>query len=55
MLKADLSDDGVNPNSRGYRVMSPLLLDGIDRLRDMVAAPEETNKPKRRFLPIIAK
>ena len=55
MMKADLSDDGINPNARGYRVMSPLLLDGIERLRLMVSAPEDPTKPKRRFLPLIAK
>lgn len=55
MMKADLSDDGLNPNARGYRVMSPLLLDGIERLRDMLAAPEDASKPKRRFPPILAK
>ena len=24
MLKADLSDDGLHPNARGYAVMAPL-------------------------------
>jgi len=55
MMKADLSDDGLNPNARGYRVMSPLLIDGIERLLEMVAAQEDPAKPKRRFLPLIAK
>ena len=55
LLKADLSDDGVNPNARGYRVMAPLLLDGVERLRDMVAAPDDPLKPKRRVLPLLAK
>jgi lysophospholipase L1-like esterase len=54
-MKADLSDDGLNPNARGYRVMSPLVLDGIERLRDMMAAQEDPTKPKRRYLPLIAK
>jgi len=54
IMKADLSDDGLNPNARGYRVMSPLLLDGIERLRDMMAAAEDPTKPKHRF-PLIAK
>ncbi len=52
MMKAELSDDGLNPNARGYRVMSPLVLDGIERLRDMVAAQEDPAKPKRRFVPL---
>ena len=55
MMKPELSDDGVNPNARGYRVMSPLVLDGIDRLHHMMAVPEETAKPKHRFLPLISK
>jgi lysophospholipase L1-like esterase len=55
MMKAELSDDGVNPNARGYRVMSPLTLDGIARLHDMVATPEEAPKSKRRLIPLIAK
>ena len=55
MMKPELSDDGVNPNARGYRVMSPLVLDAIDRLHDMLLAPEETPKPKRRFIPLIGK
>jgi lysophospholipase L1-like esterase len=54
MMKADLSDDGVNPNGRGYRVMSPIVLDGVERLRDLMASAEDTVKAKRRFLPLIA-
>ncbi len=55
MMKPELSDDGVNPNARGYRVMSTLVLDGIDRLNDMVASTEVTAKPKRRLIPLISK
>ena len=36
MMKADLSDDGLNPNAKGYRIMSPLLLDGIERYNAMI-------------------
>lgn len=52
MMKAEYTEDGVNPNGRGYRVMAPILLDGIDRLHDMItaSAPEDPNKPKRRLL-----
>lgn len=49
MMKAEYTDDGVNPNARGYRVMSPILLDGIERLRIMLAMPEDPAKPRRRF------
>jgi lysophospholipase L1-like esterase len=55
MLKPDLSDDGLNPNARGYRVMSPLLLDGIERLQDMISSTEDPLRPKRRILPLVAR
>jgi len=51
MMKADLSDDGVNPNARGYRVMAPILLDGVERVRELVASPaEDVTKAHRRGL-----
>jgi len=31
MLKAELADDGLHPNSAGYRVMAPLALEAIDQ------------------------
>jgi lysophospholipase L1-like esterase len=31
MLQSDLSDDGLHPNSKGYRVMAPLVLEAIQR------------------------
>ena len=55
MMKADLSDDGLNPNARGYRVMSPILLDGIQRLREMAGSPDDTARPHRRLMPIRSK
>jgi lysophospholipase L1-like esterase len=30
-LQADLSDDGLHPNGKGYRVMAPIALNAIDR------------------------
>lgn len=53
MMKADYTDDGVNPNARAYRVMAPILLDGVERLHDMIAAAagsEDLSKGKRRLL-----
>jgi hypothetical protein len=35
--------------------MSPLALDAMDRLRDMLALPEEPAKAKRRLIPFINK
>jgi lysophospholipase L1-like esterase len=51
MMKAGLSDDGVNPNARGYRVMAPILLDGVERVRELVASPvQDLSKTRRRGL-----
>jgi acyl-CoA thioesterase I len=30
-LQADLADDGLHPNAKGYRVMAPIALNAIDR------------------------
>jgi lysophospholipase L1-like esterase len=30
-MKPDLSDDGLNPNSKGYRVMAPIAVEAINR------------------------
>ena len=30
-LKDDLSDDGLHPNSKGYRIMAPLALEAVTR------------------------
>jgi lysophospholipase L1-like esterase len=45
-MQADLSDDGLHPNAKGYRVMSPLALDAIGRTLNGSDTPE---RPKRRF------
>jgi lysophospholipase L1-like esterase len=31
-LKADLADDGLHPNSKGYRIMAPIALEAIDKV-----------------------
>jgi acyl-CoA thioesterase-1 len=46
-LQADLSDDGLHPNSKGYRVMSPLLLDAVGRAAGQDT--DESPQSKRRF------
>ena len=40
-MKADLADDGLHPNSAGYRVMGPIAMESIDRYgaRPVVAPP----------------
>jgi lysophospholipase L1-like esterase len=48
-LPADLSDDGLHPNARGYRVMSPIALEAIGRV--VAGAYVESagdQQPKRR-------
>jgi lysophospholipase L1-like esterase len=42
-LQADLADDGLHPNGKGYRVMAPIALSAIDR------AVIQQPKKKRRF------
>jgi lysophospholipase L1-like esterase len=46
-MKADLADDGLHPNSTGYRIMAPLALAAIDKT---VVGQAEQQKPKRRRL-----
>jgi lysophospholipase L1-like esterase len=45
-MQADLSDDGLHPNAKGYRVMSPVALDAIGRV---LGETEENPSVKRRF------
>ena len=54
-LKEDLSDDGLHPNAKGYRVMAPLASVALNKLfrPPAVAAPAE--KPKRRLFPSLNK
>jgi lysophospholipase L1-like esterase len=40
MLQADLSDDGLHPNSKGYRVMAPLALEAIQKTLKPIAPPK---------------
>ena len=45
-MQADLSDDGLHPNAKGYRVMSPVALDAIGRA---LGETEENPSARRRF------
>jgi lysophospholipase L1-like esterase len=38
-LKADLGDDGLHPNAKGYRIMAPLALEAIQKTMPPKAAP----------------
>jgi len=46
MMKADLADDGLHPNSMGYRIMAPLALAAIDKT--VVTGAPETQRPARK-------
>jgi acyl-CoA thioesterase-1 len=39
-MPADMADDGLHPNAKGYRVMAPIALAGIDKLVTKVAPPQ---------------
>ena len=43
-LQADLADDGLHPNGKGYRVMAPIALNAIDRTV-RIATTEEKEGP----------
>jgi lysophospholipase L1-like esterase len=43
MLQADLSDDGLHPNSKGYRVMAPVALEAVQKA--LKPAPPPAPKP----------
>jgi lysophospholipase L1-like esterase len=50
-MPADLSDDGLHPNAKGYRVMSPVTLGAVNRI--ILAPAEQTGEPaNRRFRPL---
>jgi lysophospholipase L1-like esterase len=46
MLKSEYADDGLHPNSTGYRIMAPVALEAIGRV---VTATEPSGKRKRRL------
>jgi lysophospholipase L1-like esterase len=51
-FQAELSDDGLHPNAKGYRAMAPLAAAAIDK----TLAPVETSqKPKKRGIASILK
>jgi lysophospholipase L1-like esterase len=52
-LPIDLSEDGLHPNEKGYRVMAPVALDAINRAL-AVTVPAPPPAPRKRFgLPVI--
>jgi acyl-CoA thioesterase-1 len=49
MMTVDMADDGLHPNSKGYRVMAPLALDALNRTLSTVGPPAVEKTQKRRF------
>lgn len=47
-MQSDLSDDGLHPNAKGYRVMAPLALSAIEKALGKAAAPAPPSKPAKR-------
>ena len=45
LLTDDMSDDGLHPNSKGYRLMAPLVLGAVDK--GAPPAPADV-KPKKK-------
>jgi lysophospholipase L1-like esterase len=48
-MKEDLSDDGLHPNAKGYRVMSPVVTATIDRILSHQTEDPAENAAKKRF------
>jgi lysophospholipase L1-like esterase len=48
-IPADMADDGLHPNSKGYRVMAPLALDALNRTLAPVASPANEKTQKKKF------
>jgi lysophospholipase L1-like esterase len=44
-LKADLADDGLHPNSSGYRIMAPLALEAIEKT--FPKTPQQKGRKRR--------
>ncbi len=46
-LQPDLSDDGLHPNGKGYRIMAPLALAAIDHALGASSAPATAERKRR--------
>jgi lysophospholipase L1-like esterase len=49
-LKADLSDDGLHPNGKGYRIMAPIALSAIDSVVRAATKPAKKKGGLRSWL-----
>ena len=48
---ADLSDDGLHPNAKGYRIMAPLAIKALDQALVETSPEEQPAGKKKRALP----
>jgi lysophospholipase L1-like esterase len=53
VLGADLSDDGLHPNAKGYRIMAPLALKGLDQALSETSLQEQPVNKKKHQLPFV--
>jgi hypothetical protein len=45
-----MADDGLHPNAKGYRVMAPIALKGVDQALAQHSATEQTPAAKKHFI-----
>jgi lysophospholipase L1-like esterase len=45
-LPADMADDGLHPNAKGYRVMAPIVLAALDKMAAKAPPPAKNPKEK---------
>jgi lysophospholipase L1-like esterase len=50
VLGADLSDDGLHPNAKGYRIMAPLAVKGLDQALSETSVTEQQPANKKKHL-----
>jgi lysophospholipase L1-like esterase len=48
VIGADLADDGLHPNAKGYRIMAPLALKGLDQALSETSAIEQPSVKKKK-------
>jgi lysophospholipase L1-like esterase len=49
-MQADLSDDGLHPNAKGYRLMAPIALTAIEGATSADAKPAKKKSSVRAWL-----
>jgi lysophospholipase L1-like esterase len=52
VLGADLADDGLHPNAKGYRIMAPLALKALDQALSETSAGEQPANKKKKLFPL---